>query len=53
MPEEHIRALDNIGFIWKKMFANLDELRKYKELNGDCNVPSCYLPNPRLGVWVR
>jgi hypothetical protein len=31
----------------------LEELRKYKKLNGDCMVPHHYLPNPRLGAWVR
>jgi hypothetical protein len=34
-------------------FANLDELQKYKQLNGDCIIPRSYLPNPRLGAWVR
>jgi hypothetical protein len=33
--------------------SRLEELRKYKELNGDCLVPRGYLPNPSLGSWVR
>jgi hypothetical protein len=36
-----------------KWFANLEELRKYKQLNGDCMVPRVYPPNPGLGYWVR
>jgi hypothetical protein len=33
-------------------FAQLEELKKYKQLNGDCMVPHHYLKNPRLGSWV-
>jgi hypothetical protein len=36
--------------IW---FANLDDLKTYKQLHGDCFVPRYYKENPRLGNWVR
>ena len=28
------------------------QLREYRILNGDCNVPQKYQPNPKLGKWV-
>lgn len=30
-----------------------EELKKYKEEHGDCQVPQKYLPNPSLGTWVN
>ena len=34
---------------WDAMF---DQLRLYKEINGDCLVPKRYKENPKLGTWV-
>jgi hypothetical protein len=30
----------------------VDELRRYKEDHGDCNVPQKWRQNPKLGTWV-
>ena len=35
---------------WLKQF---EELKKYKALHGDCNVPAGYKENPSLGAWVN
>jgi hypothetical protein len=57
MTLERIDLLNDVGFAWTvreaEWLSNVDLLRKYKELNGDCLVPRGYLPNPRLGSWVR
>jgi hypothetical protein len=36
-----------------KWFENLEFLKKYKQLNGDCMVPRAYPPHPGLFSWVR
>ena len=33
--------------------AQLARLAAYKEAHGDCNVPSRWDENPRLGKWIR
>lgn len=44
-----IRSRDSLGESWNQ---RLDELKQYKEQFGTCQVPSRYLPNPELGIWV-
>lgn len=34
---------------WEQYF---EELKQYKSIFGNCNVPSNFVPNPRLGEWV-
>ena len=34
---------------WNRRF---NELKEYKEKNGDCLVPQRYKDNPKLGIWV-
>eukprot|EP00591_Stephanopyxis_turris_P015416 CAMPEP_0195536700 /NCGR_PEP_ID=MMETSP0794_2-20130614/46557_1 /TAXON_ID=515487 /ORGANISM="Stephanopyxis turris, Strain CCMP 815" /LENGTH=333 /DNA_ID=CAMNT_0040670195 /DNA_START=54 /DNA_END=1052 /DNA_ORIENTATION=+ len=46
-PLEEIRTDD------KEWFAQLDDLKCYKFVEGNCNVPSCYPPNMKLGGWVN
>ena len=48
--------LNEIGFIgdlhehnWQKMF---NELEKYKQEFGNCNIPAVWPQNPRLARWV-
>ena len=57
MTDERIVALENIGFIWDSHGAawqeRLSELREYWSLNGHCNVPSNFPPNPQLATWVK
>ena len=37
---------------WYDFDDMLVKLQQYKSLHGNCNVPSRYKPNPRLGKWV-
>merc|ERR1719491_2418857 len=58
ISNERASKLDSIGFTWG---AELDvrweimfeELRKFKEREGHCNVPHSYSANPKLGTWVN
>src|SRR5205823_7895284 len=56
LPEESVRRLDSIGFVWdpanahwEAMFAALE---KHKEMHGNCNVSRDYADDPRLGAWM-
>ena len=56
LSAERKRRLDELGFdwaprdfAWEVMFA---ELKRYKELFGNCEVPARWLENPQLGNWV-
>ena len=46
MTEERIGRLGGVGFEWDPnrdvWDRRLDELREYREVNGDCNVPQVY-----------
>jgi hypothetical protein len=56
MSDRRIQLLEAEGFIWDSFEAQwlemLDELRAYKEINGDTLVPAIYPANPSLGQWV-
>jgi hypothetical protein len=55
LTQDRIDRLNAIGFIWKvepKWSTRFSELVEYKREHGDCNVPSKYKPNPKLGIWV-
>ena len=64
MTEDRITKLNDIGFVWdasSKCANQRDEkrwqemflrLKKYKEKNGDCLVPTKYSADPKLGNWV-
>ena len=56
ISHDRLEKLDQIGFLWNpdedywnEMFQ---ELIKYKEKYGDCNVPQSYPHNPKLGHFV-
>lgn len=57
MTDERIAALEKLGFVWDshtaQWFDRLDEVREYKKLHKDCNVPSVYPPNPKMAIWVK
>jgi len=57
MSDDRIIALEKIGFVWNSHDAaweeRLKELKQYKGIFGDCNVPSNYESNPQLAVWVK
>merc|ERR1712194_784542 len=58
ISKERASKLDSIGFTlgtnrdarWEIMF---EELRKFKDREGHCNVPQNYSDNSELGVWVK
>ena len=49
--------LEKLGFVWNShdllWEERLNDLKVYKEIHGDCNVPSKYTPNPSLAIWVK
>ena len=55
--EERVRALQSLGFIWNCQGTaweeKLQELRRYRDKYSDCNVPSNFPENPKLGMWVK
>ena len=59
LPEQKDR-LEGIGFVWvlkKHEIVGWDErfkqLKEYRQVKGDCNVPYQYDANPQLGYWVN
>jgi hypothetical protein len=57
MTDERIVVLNEHGFIWDSHGAawqeRFNELAEYKELYGNCNVPSNYSSNPQLATWTK
>ena len=57
ITRERIRKLENIGFVWDAheaaLFESYERLKAYKEENGNCNVPSQWKENTKLGHWVH
>lgn len=54
--EERFKQLDELGFtwqfVWTKTFEErIEELKAYKEIHGNCNVPRSFHENPSLGQW--
>lgn len=59
LSEQQYESLDNIGIIWNyqktldaKWEEKYDELVNYKKEFGNCEVPSHWKGNPKLGAWV-
>lgn len=58
MTEDRLQALASIGFTWakRKGQATWDtkfaQLKEYKELHGDCLIPTKYSKDLALGRWV-
>jgi len=57
ISKERASKLDSIGFNWgttqdARWDTMFEELRKFKDREGHCNVPSSYSDNPKLGIWV-
>lgn len=57
LSDDRELALEGLGFIWdshgKTWEARLRELQHFKEVHGHCNVPSTYLENHSLSIWVQ
>ena len=62
MNAERVRLLEEVGFRWSTNRSGgfddawdrrLEELKQYKQANGNCEVPSSYTENPKLAEWVH
>lgn len=57
MTDERVKLLEDVGFIWDSHAATweerLNELREFRRIHGDCNVPSSYAENPKLATWIK
>lgn len=59
MKPERVRLLEDLGFRWAEAPQThtwkdrYDDLCKFRELHGHCNVPRAYRPDPSLGRWVH
>ena len=56
LPSVRMARLDEIGFVcapreaaWEAMF---NELKRYRDKNGHCNVPHGWKQNPKLARWI-
>jgi hypothetical protein len=56
LTSERKSRLDKLGFVWNLNDSNWDimftELERYRNQQGDCNVPHEWGKNPQLGRWV-
>jgi hypothetical protein len=56
LSQYRVQRLEAIGFVWYRQDHSWNEmfqrLVRYKEVNGDCNVPSGWKEDPQLGSWV-
>ncbi len=56
LSEDHIKRLENIGFVWSTLESQWEEmfaaLKEYKKAHGDCNAPQDWAENKQLGIWV-
>ncbi|KAL7523979.1 hypothetical protein ACHAXR_000388, partial [Thalassiosira sp. AJA248-18] len=57
ISDDRISRLEKIGFLWgsleERWNMRYEELKKFKEENGHCNVPYRYSANRQLGIWVN
>lgn len=57
MSDDRVIALEKLGFVWNSHDAvweeRLKELKQYKSIFGNTNVPSKYEPNPQLAIWIK
>jgi hypothetical protein len=62
LTNDRIRLLNELGFAWTirskashddSWTQKLNELKRYREAHGHCNVPARCVENPALGIWVR
>ena len=57
MSDDRVTALEKLGFVWNSHDAvweeRLKELKLYKSMFGNTNVPSKYEANPQLAIWIK
>lgn len=55
LSPERTKRLEDIGFEWNPLDARWEKmftaLTTYKQVQGDCNVPTEWDQNPKLGQW--
>ena len=56
LPPDKIKAMEKLGFDWDPFETRWEEMHqelvRYKEEHGDCNVPYGWPENPKLASWV-
>lgn len=55
MTEERISLLNEVDFVWsvqRQWSHRYEELKAYKEENGNCLIPCKYAVNQKLANWV-
>ena len=54
---DRVAQLEDIGFVWNSHKACWDDkfqqLVEFKHKYGHCNVPSTWVKNPSLAIWVK
>lgn len=57
LTEDRVDALERIGFCFDhqqyRWFSKYEDLKKYKEVNGNCDVPRQYDKDLSLAWWVQ
>jgi hypothetical protein len=62
LTTDRIRLLNEVGFAWtvrsqhvhdENWNQRLEEVKRFREAHGHCNVPARCAENPALGIWVR
>jgi len=57
MSDDRVIALEKLGFVWNSHDAvweeRLKELKQYRNIFGNTNVPSKYEANPQLAIWIK
>jgi len=57
MSDERVAMLEKLDFVWNSHDAvweeRLKELKRYKNIFGNTNVPSKYEHNPQLAIWIK
>ena len=56
LSRNRLDKLNEIGFLWNALESRWEEmfgaLTDYKNVHGDCNVPSSWPENPHLANWI-
>ena len=56
LVEQRMKQLEELGFHFTvhadKWIEHWEELKEYREIHGDCQVPTHCPENPKLGRWV-
>jgi hypothetical protein len=53
LSKDQVKRLENIGFVWDPIWEEMfDTLKEYKNVYGDCNVPSKWPENEKFATWV-